>query len=277
MDKILVIYHNDLDGKCAAAIVNKAWKNENVKIEFLPIDYPNELPKKVFSNYMIVYVLDFCFSPENMKFIKDNTNLIWIDHHITSIEKMKNINIHKSIDISMSGCLLTWKFFYGDDEPPLPIQYIDAIDLYEMDKKEGSREFREYSFLQDTNPESEIWDKWISPIIDKKYLGKEAGKYIIDYQLKMIQQAIIELGEEIFIDGYKCLKINWSDVFTSSIMGNEIIKMGYDIAWIYKYKKGKIIYNSLYSEKNGKVDVSEIAKRFGGGGHKSAAGFIKEL
>ena len=42
----------------------------------------------------------------------------------------------------------------------------------------------------------------------------------------------------------------------------------------YYYDKDKW-YVSLYND-DGKTDCSKIAKRYGGGGHKGAAGFIVE-
>lgn len=86
------------------------------------------------------------------------------------------------------------------------------------------------------------------------------------------------MGYEGEIDGYRCLIINYSSFEFISEMGNYICEeLGYDIAWMYYYKKNDkdeiIQVNNLRSSKKGDVDVAEIAKKRGGGGHKNASGF----
>ena len=62
-------------------------------------------------------------------------------------------------------------------------------------------------------------------------------------------------------------------MFVSEI-GSELVKKLPPIGIIWSQRKDKIVV-SLRS--NGKVDVSKLAKKFGGGGHKASAAFRLDL
>ena len=68
--------------------------------------------------------------------------------------------------------------------------------------------------------------------------------------------------------GHRTLVAN-SPILPSQI-GNALVKKMPPIGIVWS-EKGGVKKISLRS--NGRVDVSKIAKRFGGGGHKQAAGF----
>ena len=70
------------------------------------------------------------------------------------------------------------------------------------------------------------------------------------------------------VDSENCFVCN-SNVDISDL-GNYIAKQGYQIGIIWGRRKGQLIV-SLRSI--GDMDVSIIAKDFGGGGHKNASGF----
>jgi len=54
-----------------------------------------------------------------------------------------------------------------------------------------------------------------------------------------------------------------------SLAGAEILKKGYDIAIMYFVDKDEMIFGL----RSNKFDVSNLAESYGGGGHKTAAGF----
>ena len=72
---------------------------------------------------------------------------------------------------------------------------------------------------------------------------------------------------------YNFICIN-RDRFNPSSLGIDYHADGYDGAACFSYKGDtKVWAFSLYNE-NGLVDCSQIAKQYGGGGHKGAAGFV---
>lgn len=71
------------------------------------------------------------------------------------------------------------------------------------------------------------------------------------------------------IGGYTVPVVNGS-LFMSSEVAGELAE-GHPFAAMYAETEKGVIW-SLRSRNDG-VDVSEVAKRYGGGGHKNAAGF----
>jgi len=113
------------------------------------------------------------------------------------------------------------------------------------------------------------WNRLVSNIEDikkrRRYILE--GKKIVEYQDEMIKQ-IIGDAKKIKIGKIKTLVVN-SSVLISEI-GDALIKKLPPIAVIW-FEAGDKKRISLRS--NGKVDVSKIAEKYGGGGHKCAAGF----
>jgi hypothetical protein len=77
-------------------------------------------------------------------------------------------------------------------------------------------------------------------------------------------------GYELEFDGHSTLALNVSG---TGDLGEMIRQRGYEIGYCYseRMQNGKLmIFVTLYSST---IDVSAIAKKYGGGGHKGAAGF----
>jgi len=297
-------YHVDNDGKCSAAILKKyldksieqtairsmPYLHIQDRCSFIPIDYKDKFPIESIGPYEDVVILDFSIKPEEMEELIRSSNymqrkIIWIDHHITTINKYENFEIkingrNKLItakDIGgyredgISGCELTWKFFFSQKTTPLIVKLIGDRDVWNW-KYGHETSYAHYGLLSvDTSPESEMWNKLLDPkldIVDLHWLF-EKGKTIKSFN---------EINNEKFKEG-------WS--FESNFEGHNCICMNlpmcgseafgennYDIMIGFGFN-GNNFQISLYSTK---VNVGEIAKKYGGGGHVKAAGFIcKEL
>jgi nanoRNase/pAp phosphatase (c-di-AMP/oligoRNAs hydrolase) len=81
-----------------------------------------------------------------------------------------------------------------------------------------------------------------------------------------VQHARMEL-----IDGHKCPVINTTVTFISELCNAMHEQFGTDISMSYLIKPDNSAMISLRSA--GRVDVSAIAKKHGGGGHHNSAGF----
>jgi len=88
--------------------------------------------------------------------------------------------------------------------------------------------------------------------------------------LKQIAYHVDTYGFALDFDGYNTLAVNLPG---NGDIGHYICSLGYDVAYVYRdnFQDGQVFTNvTLYSET---VDVSKLAMRYGGGGHKGAAGF----
>ena len=85
-----IIYHNDNDGYCSAAIAYKFYSESKIfdKIELIEMDYDKVFPIETITKSETIVIVDFSLSEEMwLKLFEKTDNIIWIDHHKSAIEK----------------------------------------------------------------------------------------------------------------------------------------------------------------------------------------------
>ncbi len=284
-------YHNDSDGKCAGF-----WVALNVGIHdkyndmpvFQEIDYRTKFPMETIRKDEQVYIVDYSISPDEMRELLNITkDVTWIDHHKTAIEKYKEFE-HEIRGIrydGVSGCMLTYCYIHhmtargeGEIKPfdismtedaPMFTKLIDDWDVWKFNYGDDTRYFQIAFNAYDFSPCADTWDMFLDN--DGEQTLIEQGKIMIQYRDNWAKN-YMKLGFETEFEGHKCFAVNLgccnSDYFKSLPEGK------YEILMPFVFD-GNVYTVSLYSTT---VDVSEIAKKYGGGGHKGASGFqIKEL
>ena len=269
-----------MDGKCSAAIVNRALKDKT-ELVFVPLTYDDqvELPTDAWA-YWRVYILDFTLPERQMDelcTLFPRTDVIWIEHHISSLVKFESKYGHFE-GIRKNGTAaseLTWKFIYGKNSViPIAVKYIADRDLWKINNQDIMY-FYEWLITVDNHPTSLTWNYlWGSSL--NNFI--ERGMILRDARINQMKRDVESLGYESEIDGHKCLKVNYSSYESISDAGRFICDdLKYPVAWIWYMKKnnsGQMVkIHSLRS--NGDLDVSEIAVKYGGGGHKNASGFVE--
>ena len=172
-------------------------------------------------------------------------------------------------DDKHSAAFLSWKYFHSGKKAPLIVNYVEDYDIWKFKlprQKELTAVLNLYSF------NFKVWDKAAKMFQDKnkrKELIKK-GQAIIDYQKSLIGE-LSNKGQEVVFEGCDAIAVN-SPVLSSEIGNHISVKTGkIGITWSYKGKDNPKIHVSLRGD--GKINLSELAKKFGGGGHKAAAGF----
>ena len=282
--RVTIIHHNDTDGWCAAAIAKMFLEAQGKEIKFIEMDYDRHNPY-ILSEYLVtskeIYILDYSFSTEFMDELCHGLgyeNIIWIDHHKTAIEKLKNFSTLKGIrDVTKSACLLTWEFFSPTPKQvPYPVRLIADRDIWKYDFGDDSRGFFEWGLFQDLTPQSPLWSKLLSYSIDQTEPLINEGLNFRKIRLHHCKKQIEKLGYEIDIEiegkVYKALKMNSTAWESISDIGNMILTdFGYEVALMY-YETGEA---RIYQLRSKTVDVSAYARLHGGGGHKNSAGFME--
>lgn len=282
----VVFYHNDLDGKCSASIVKKSINN----CKCYSVDYRNGIDLDKFNKGDTVIIVDF--TPSVNKEFSDIVNkagkVIWLDHHKVNIEKHNNFSDLDGIrsNTNPSACILTWKYFFPNSVIPKAVIYTSDYDTWTHEYSD-SRYFETGMNSVDCNPESDIWkrllncDNGFSDIgfsdfdsTDNSLINEiiNRGKIISDYNNIFSKQYLEDYCYIVNFDGYKSIVCNMAH-FGSDFF-NSINQDEYDLMIMYVYDGNQYSY-SLYSTKND-VNCAEIAKQYGGGGHKGAAGFNTE-
>jgi oligoribonuclease NrnB/cAMP/cGMP phosphodiesterase (DHH superfamily) len=288
---MICIYHNDLDGKCAAAIVKKWNEDRRLKAElgateggkpiafateivFIEMDYYRQLDwEKVVKPDEPVIIVDFSLKPDEMnKLLATTKNVIWIDHHATAREyPYQHLDgLRDFQDKHMAGCELAWHYFFPFEAMPKTVQLIGDYDKWALKLAPHCFWFYEGMKLEENDPLSSLWGQLFDPAYQQKRATiMEYGEVAIKYRDSYCEGLCKAFGYETEIDGVKAYACN-QFMFGSKGFGERFNQYPLCLAYIHNGEKFTV---SLYSET---VDVSVIAKNHGGGGHKGAAGFTCE-
>jgi len=270
---VVVFYHQECSDGFGAAL--SAWLRyaEKTPITLTPLSYGDPLP--VLPHGSDVYILDFSLPvPVFLELRKNNIRVSMIDHHQTAQENYgKSFLDDQDIifDMNRSGAALAWLHFHPDTEVPALIRYIEDKDLWRW-KLPGSLEIN--SALASYPMDFALWNRFLVELEnsppEKTDLYKE-GSAILRYQGRLLDQAIKNTGTLGRLEeGEVGFFVN-SPILNSEIGGRA--KTLNNMVGIWSVKPDGRISYSLRSSDGG-PDVARIAQRFGGGGHKRAAGFI---
>lgn len=286
-----VIHHNDADGYMSAKIVSTAQGlNDN---DFICMDYTRELDLSLIDKNELVYIVDYSLEPYLMGELLNKTkNVIWIDHHKTAIDKYKdfpNVDEIKGFRFDgISATALAWLYMRGLtvntgnytkdyyymmtklEKAPLSIQLINDWDVWNHFKSDTK------PFMVALNSEIDCWESpnnsfWYDLYKSGSFVKElvEKGRVMTKFRDGWASKFRFNYGFTINLEGHKVFCLNLGNA-NSEYFGDLIDK--FDAVMTFCYKGTLNLFNaSIYS--NGNVDVSEIAKKFGGGGHKGASGF----
>lgn len=289
---VLVIYHAGCwDGFCAAWLFSHAYP----EAEFHPAHYSTEPPDV---EGKVVYIVDFSYKREVMSAIISQAYKVCVlDHHPTAQKELTfpscsaaefvkwNARVYIHFDTSKSGARLAWEFLYGNHLlpvadwfdvsdggyslgiPPWLVSYTEDRDLWRWalpNSREINAALRTYPLSLDE------WDKL--HFYGKTAPGRRklvaAGQAILRREQQIVRDHV-GFARETEIGGHKVLAVN-ATVLTSEIAGELAKGRPFGACWFERFD-GKRIW-SLRSEEGG-LDVSEVAKSYGGGGHPRAAGY----
>lgn len=277
MDKVLdkryvncVLYHNNCcDGFGSALVVNQytTWP-----VEYIPINYgtkASDILHKIRNKN--VMICDFSFKYNDMLEVINACNtVVVLDHHKTSEKELEKIPDRlKRFNMNKSGVGITWEYINGDNEEmPLLYELIQDRDLWLFNKEETKPL---HSYLCSIKNDFEEWSKLLDENILKECIKR--GEEMLANERAIIRELTSSIRIVNHKDGTKVAycyaPILKSDIATYILEEIENI----DFCAIYEYSPNKnLTYYSLRST-NDRADVSLIAERYKGGGHRNAAGF----
>ncbi|OGY62989.1 MAG: hypothetical protein A2745_02755 [Candidatus Harrisonbacteria bacterium RIFCSPHIGHO2_01_FULL_44_13] len=262
MKNIIIIYHADCSDGFGGAYA--AWKKFGDNATYIAGKH-HELPLTNLKNKEI-YFIDFIYLADALRLLmKNNRRVTAIDHHISAKALAKTTQYY-SYALNHSGAVLAWQYFHPQKKVPQLLRYIEDTDLWKF-KLPKTKEIFAYQNLFERN--FKVWDKMICDFENAKKRQEvvKNGGLILKYEDILIKR-LVSNAETVEFVGHKTLAVN-SPVLMSQI-GHELVKKMPPIGIIWNKKEGKIVV-SLRSD--GKVNVAKIAERYGGGGHKAAAGF----
>lgn len=260
MSKPLVIYHGACrDGFGAAWCVWRRYPNAEFFEGFYGQDPPDCASRDVI-------MIDFSYRPDVLRTIADQAkSLLVLDHHVTAETALKdfkapNTEIH--FDMNRSGAGMAWDHYYPGRERPWIIDYVEDRDLWRHALPNGPAV---NAYISTLRYEFEAWYKASRMDLEEvARLGEVVEDKIRIYVIECAKNA-----RRCDFEGYNVPVVNAPQVDISELVG--FLAAGEDLAVGWWQRGDGMFCYSLRSR--GGADVSEIAKKYGGGGHKAAAGF----
>lgn len=296
-----IISHSaDADGKVSAFLVAKKFNITDMN-DIIMTDYGkgSDFLNKIQKDEKVV-ICDFSFEngPDDMKKLLEITkDVIWIDHHISSIKKYGKFG--ESIPgLRVDGtaaCMLTYIYFYlseyqAADEreewlknidqkkceslykfAPLLVRYVHDNDVWRYEYGEKTEWFKlglDAECIQ--YPIDKRWDELFTSKHDIEEVLK-VGQICKKYRDSMGECAVNSGAFEYEIDGKKGLCMNMI-LGGSPWFGNKVKE--YDFICSFHYNKDGLWEYSFYSDSEKGANCYKLAQSIDpkGGGHMHAAG-----
>ena len=262
--KTVLLYHAGCPDGFGAAWA--FWRKYGDSMEYIPVSHGTDPPNVKGCD---VFIADFCYKRPVMLQMKEDTNsLIVLDHHKSSQEECGDLEFC-SFDMDHSGAFLAWDHLFSDGNVPLLIRYVDDRDLWKW-KLDSTEEI--LSAVDSFERTFENWDMLHGFLYAEESVRwkrvKTMGEGILQYKKNLIK-SLMRNAYRANIMG-KVVPIINIPFFQSEVAAELALMADYAAAY---YFDGEAYRFSLRSKEGGD-DVSLIAAKFGGGGHKNASGFL---
>lgn len=252
------------------------------------MEYSKKFPLDLVNQDERVYIVDFHVQDDDdfRKLQEITKRITLIDHHKSTVEHLGKhpelyCDIEAIINAARSACLLTWDYFvrrklmadyFNDDFTiifPESLKLIDDMDRWIWQYGDKTANFCEGMRLYPHQPTDAIWkDLLMFEKSDDRIIDIIAEGEICNQYSKMTSNDYCKsYGFETEFEGYKAFAQGMSRG-GSKAFGERINH--YPLCLSFEFT-GSCFIIGLYSET---IDVSEIAMKHGGGGHKGAAGFV---
>ena len=241
--------------------------------------------------YDEIILIDITFPFDILQELGTKTKLTVIDHHVSFkkqvdnhlqighdvvTDELKFITFEYIYDDKLSACELGFKHYFGY-VPPI----VELVGKYDTWRANGTNEWEEtvlpmkYYLYGKVNKPEDVKNYWFDSVEELYHEDiiddmLEIGKSIMEYERKMDESKTNSYAFERDVYGLRALCIN-TNFMSSETMMTKFDSSKHDIMIGFAYN-GNNWGVSLRSIGD-KVDVSQIAKARGGGGHSQSAGF----
>lgn len=309
-----IIHHADcIDGFGAAYA---AWRHFADDARYRPLHHGETIPLAEIAGHE-VYILDFSFPPAELETMAASArSLTQIDHHASArsawVDRLTTgkdgaetyrhpqLPLQIIFDLNKSGARLAWEYFHPEQALPLLLEHVEDQDLWRFALPETSRVCRAlrlqpFDFAvwhrmvaQTASRESDCYrELLLSGAAIEKFCRTETerlacsrlrmrarlrGEAIDPLQAVRHSQPVISDGDLAW-QAVDAIALNANALFASEL-GHLLAEQG-GIGLIWQLADDGEAKVSLRSR--GQLDVAAIAMRYGGGGHRNAAGFRMPL
>ena len=259
----VILYHGGCPDGFGGAYA--AWKKFGDTAEYIPLKHGRPAPEGLEGRHL--FFIDFSYPQDIMSDIaKSASSIVVLDHHLGVKEVVESMPEHV-FDEKHSGATLAWSYFHPGTAVPVLLTYVEDGDLYTFTLPD-SRAVLAYAYAQ--RFAFEDWDRLVQEFenVNTREVLIEKGKIYAEHFAILIEQ-ISNKAVPVLFEGFECFLVTAADMFASDV-GNKLARLKSSIGIIVNLH-GDTLNVSLRSTPN--IDVSAIARKYGGNGHPQASGF----
>ena len=294
----IVIYHDHCaDGFAAAWACWMRWRDE---CQYVPASYGQPAPDVTGKNVLMV---DFSYKRAALDAMAASAaSIVILDHHKTAEQDLEAFRFRESeagvvapenvagmlrdlaelyrppviaiFDMQRSGAHMAWDFCHDVDETPLLIQYVEDRDLWLFKLPET----KPFSLWLRSEPFSfdrfELLAQELHDARDGDRIMTEAAAMQRFFDAKVDE--IASFARRRRIGEHEPIVVNCPPMFASEV-GHALLDKHPAAPFAAMYFDGPNARMWSLRSREDRTDVSAVAARFGGGGHRNAAGFSAPL
>lgn len=262
MKKIYVLYHAMCSDGFSSAWA--FWKRFGDEAQYIAVTHGNLPPEMNPASQ--VFIVDFSYKREVLLALRDrHEDLVLLDHHVTAQADLEGLDFAQ-FDMTRSGAVLAWNYCHPGAAVPRLLSYVQDRDLWqfalphsrEVDAMTGltPKDFSDWSALAD-KVESDF-DNLVA-----------MGSVVLANNREFVENACTHAR---LVDLAGCQVPCVNTPLLHSEIGNELLarfpQSPFSVTWFQEADGHfKVSFRS-----RGDFDVAELARSFGGGGHRAAAG-----
>lgn len=272
--KPLVIYHgNCADGFSAAWCF---WRKYHDGADYVAGVHQEDPPDVTGRD---VYLVDFSYqAPVVERMLDQAASVTLIDHHKSALEDLHPLHVSDTMpgrpsrrlrwfcDLNRSGATLAWDYLFPGEDRPLLLNHVEDRDLWRF-KLAGTREIQAFIFSHEYRFDQ--WDRLMAANPGELLKMAVAGAAIERKHHKDVAELVKVCQRRLLIGGYEVPVASLPYTMVSDAA--HAMAQGEPFAACYWDTAENRVFG-LRATDDG-IDVSEVAKQYGGGGHAKAAGF----
>lgn len=261
-----VFYHGSCPDGFGAAYA--AWKKFGDSATYVPLTRGDDpLPDVAGKD---LYFLDFVYTKDVMDEIAVKANsLVALDHHVGVRDETESFP-GSIFDNERSGASLAWNYFHPDAPLPKLLQFVEDDDLFRF-RLPDTRAVVSYIAIRPYD--FALWDELRDALDDPARAEPMLAKMrtYAEY-FELLAAFAAEHAKLVEFEGHR-VYFATAHPFKpmKSLVGNLLArKQGPFALVVAAHPKGY----GVSIRGDGTIDVSQIAQKYGGNGHKDSSGFL---
>jgi oligoribonuclease NrnB/cAMP/cGMP phosphodiesterase (DHH superfamily) len=263
-ERISVLYHGSCPDGFGGAF--SAWKKFGDHATYHPVSYGKPIPEGLANTH--VYFIDCCYSQDTMNsIVAEATTVTALDHH-RGTQAVVEIKPEHVFDNDRSGATIAWTYFHPNVPVPHLLRYVEDDDLFRFSDADTHAVLSYVSIQPFTFERWEVLMEELEDPNSRDAFLKRVRVY--GEYFEMLAEFATEHVKLVKFEGYEVTFATSHPMKPmKSLIGNLLAKKhGPFCLVVTAHPNGY----GISIRGDGSVDVSAIARKYGGNCHHDSAG-----